>query len=38
MISQYYIYNNLYLVQGIDSNLDWLVINYFYEPIGNNKD
>ena len=34
----YHIDDDLSKAQGIDSDLDWLVMNYLYEPIDNDKD
>ena len=34
----YYINDNLNKTCGIDNNLNWFILNYFYEPINNNKD
>ena len=37
-MSYYYINDNFCKAQGINSNLDWLVINYFCEPVDDDKD
>ena len=34
----HYIDNDLRKAQGIDNDLDWLVINHFCELIDNDKD
>ena len=34
----HYINNDLYKAWGNDNDFDWLIMNYFYEPIDNNKD
>ena len=30
--------NDLNKAQSIYNDFDWLVMNYFYEPVDNNKD
>ena len=37
MMSYYYINNNFEKIDNIDYNLDWLIINYLYQVINNNK-
>ena len=34
----YHINDDLSKTRGVDGDLDWLVINYLYEPIDNDKD
>ena len=34
----YYINNDLCLAQDINGDLDWLIINYLYEPVNDDKD
>ena len=33
----HYINDDFCKAQGIDNNLDWLIMNYFYESVDNNK-
>ena len=33
----YYVNNDLSKAHGIDSDIDCLVMNYFYKPVDNNK-
>ena len=37
-VPYHYINHDFFKVKSIDSNLDWLVTNYFCEFINNNKD
>ena len=34
----YHVNDDLSKAWGIDDDLDWLVMNHFYEPVDNNKD
>ena len=34
----YYVDDDLSKAQGIDGDLDWLVMNHFFEPMDDNKD
>ena len=38
MMRYYYIDNDLSKAQGVNGDLDWLVMNHFCEPIDNYKD
>ena len=37
-MSYYHIDDNFSKAWSVDGNLDWLIINYFYEPIDHDKD
>ena len=37
-MSHYYVDTDLCKAWGIDSDLDWFVINYIYKPINDNED
>ena len=34
----YHVNDNLSKVRGVDADLDWLVINYFCEPVNADED
>ena len=38
MVPYYYINDDFYKARGINSNLDQLVINYFYKSIDDDND
>lgn len=33
----YYINNNFFKAQSLDNKFDWVLINYFYKPVDNDK-